>query len=111
MIFLWEDTLLKGRRAIVLSKKDNVAVAQEEIEKGAVVTVKVEQESRNFQAIERIPFGFKMALTDIEEGQGVFKYGEMIGLASKPIMKGELVHVHNLAGTRGRGDLAGPGKK
>lgn len=97
---------MEARRAIILNNKDNVAVAQEEIEKGAVVSVKVEQENRTLQAIERIPFGFKIALTDIQEGQGVFKYGEMIGLASKPIIKGELVHVHNLAGTRGRGDLA-----
>ena len=37
------------------------------------------------------------------------KYGESIGVASSDIQEGQLVHVHNLEGARGRGDLVGEG--
>jgi altronate dehydratase small subunit len=57
-------------------------------------------------AIEAIPFGFKIALQEIPQGQIIRKYGETIGMASRPIAKGALVHIHNLEGTRARGDLA-----
>ena len=63
--------------------------------------------SRGLIAVDAIPFGFKIALADIDGGESVLKYGEVIGYASRPIRRGELVHVHNLDGGRGRGDLAG----
>jgi altronate dehydratase small subunit len=34
------------------------------------------------------------------------KYGEIIGKATTDIKPGQHVHVHNVAGTRGRGDVA-----
>ena len=38
------------------------------------------------------------------EGELIMKYGEEIGIATKDIVKGEYVHVHNLDSMRGRGD-------
>ena len=40
--------------------------------------------------------GHKYALRDIAEGENVVKYGMPIGHATKPIAKGEHVHVHNV---------------
>lgn len=40
--------------------------------------------------------GHKVALQDIGEGQDVIKYGFPIGHATRPIRKGEVVHVDNL---------------
>lgn len=40
--------------------------------------------------------GHKVALCDIDEGQDVIKYGFPIGHATRPIRKGEIVHVDNL---------------
>ncbi len=40
--------------------------------------------------------GHKYALRDIAEGENVIKYGMPIGHATKPIAKGEHVHVHNV---------------
>lgn len=40
--------------------------------------------------------GHKVALCDIDEGQDVIKYGFSIGHATRPIRKGEIVHVDNL---------------
>jgi altronate dehydratase small subunit len=52
-----------------------------------------------------VPFGHKFALRDIAHGQEVIKYGERIGLATRVIRRGEHVHLHNVEGLRGRGDL------
>ena len=40
--------------------------------------------------------GHKYALRDIAEGEDVVKYGMPIGHATRPIAKGEHVHVHNV---------------
>ena len=97
--------------ALTLSEKDNVATALEEVEAGAEVGVRLGGEITTIKASERIPFGFKVALADIARGSHVIKYGESIGIASSDIRGGELVHVHNLEGGRGRGDLAEGGSR
>ena len=53
-----------------------------------------------------IPTGHKFATRPIAEGALIRKYGQVIGRASAAIGPGEHVHVHNVEGTRGRGDLA-----
>lgn len=55
---------------------------------------------------EKIPFGFKVSIKEIQKGEDIIKYGEVIGKAKKNILPGELVHIHNVEGTRGRGDLS-----
>lgn len=97
------------KRALIISAKDNVATALQDIEAGEQVAARLGQEVFTLEALEKIPFGFKIALTDIEKGSPIYKYGEVIGLASQPIKKGQMVHIHNLEGTRGRGDLAAAG--
>ncbi len=52
-----------------------------------------------------VPYGHKIAVTDIKKGSPIMKYGESIGRASCDIKKGDYVHVHNLEAMRGRGDL------
>jgi len=48
--------------------------------------------------------GHKYAVRDIEAGENIVKYGQPIGIASKDILPGQHVHVHNLESDRGRGD-------
>lgn len=43
-----------------------------------------------------VPFGHKIADTDIKTGELVFKYGYPIGIATKDIAKDEHVHTHNI---------------
>jgi len=57
---------------------------------------------------ETVPSGHKIALRTIRAGEAVIKYGSAIGLATEEIPAGAHVHTHNLASTRGRGDLARP---
>jgi len=54
---------------------------------------------------DTIPRGHKVALRAIRAGERVIKYGSPIGLASSDIAPGAHVHIHNVASTRGRGDL------
>ena len=97
--------------AIRLSEKDNVATTLENIEPGASVEVRLGDRVTRIKALERIPFGFKVAVVDIARGSPIIKYGESIGVASTDIKEGHLVHIHNLEGTRGRGDLSRGGGK
>ncbi len=50
--------------------------------------------------IEEIPLGHKVAIMDIEAGEGLRKYGEVIGTATQPIETGAHVHVHNVKSVR-----------
>ena len=52
-----------------------------------------------------IPTGHKFATRPVAAGALIRKYGQVIGRATAPIGAGEHVHVHNVEGTRGRGDL------
>ncbi|HPO76120.1 MAG TPA: UxaA family hydrolase [Thermoclostridium caenicola] len=90
---------------IVLSEADNVGNAIEDIEKNEVVSFSVNGQKHEFTAKERIPFGFKIAIKDIKKGEPIIKYHEIIGKASRDIDLGHLVHVHNVEGCRGRGDI------
>ncbi len=94
------------RGALMVAQADNVATAIDDIEPGTDVPVRLGKEVRTVKALERIPFGFKIAVADISRGADVIKYGESIGKASSAIKKGNMVHIHNLEGARGRGDLA-----
>lgn len=63
-----------------LAPKDSVSVGS-----GRVVTR------------DPIGLGHKVALSDIPEGQPVYKYGQTIGFATRDIAAGEHVHSHNLS--------------
>jgi len=102
---------MSARRALIMHPSDNVATAVEEIQPGEDVAIPELQRVIALRATEAIPFGFKIALEDIGRGETVRKYGEMIGKASAAIAKGALVHVHNLEGTRARGDLERSGER
>jgi len=94
------------KKALIIAPADNVASALEDIATGEQVEARLGKKVAVLEAREDIPFGFKIALSDIPKGGDVVKYGEAIGKASAPIEKGSLVHIHNVEGARGRGDLA-----
>jgi altronate dehydratase small subunit len=102
---------MTAKRAILMHPKDNVSTTVEEVQPGDPVQISGSGESRTLTAIEAIPFGFKIAVEEIPQGALIVKYGETIGKAGRSIPKGALVHVHNLEGTRARGDLERGGKE
>jgi altronate dehydratase small subunit len=97
------------RDAIMITPRDNVATALRDIGADEVVLVGVGTKSENITLRERIPFGHKFAVQDIQKGGEVLKYGEVIGRASKDISAGSHAHVHNIESLRGRGDLTSQG--
>ena len=91
------------RRGILIHPSDDVAVAVEACQAGDDLVL---ADGRRVRTRQDVTFGFKVALRHLEPGQPVRKYGEAIGLASAAIEPGDVVHIHNLGGARGRGDLA-----
>lgn len=90
--------------AIVVDRKDNVATALRQLEQGDSIRVELGANVIDVTLSQTIPFGHKFALKDIEPGEPIIKYGEVIGLATRKIMKGEHTHIHNVEGLKGRGD-------
>jgi len=90
------------RKVLVLHNRDNVATALTDIEAGTLVRVNVGDQTRELIVNQAIPFGHKFAIRNIEEDQPVYKYGEKIGKAVKPIKVGQHVHTHNLESIRGK---------
>ncbi|MFZ5943246.1 MAG: UxaA family hydrolase [Bacillota bacterium] len=93
------------QKGIMLGAKDNVAVVIEDVSMNEVCGV-IKKDIR-LTAKNNIPFGHKIALSDLAKGEKIIKYNEVIGVATKDIEKGEHVHTHNLSSIRGRGDLKG----
>lgn len=92
------------KKAILIDKKDNVATALCQLEKGDSVEVGIDDYTLDTTLLQDIPFGHKYAVKDIRQGETIIKYGEAIGLATKQIQQGEHVHIHNVESQKGRGD-------
>jgi altronate dehydratase small subunit len=90
--------------AIVIEESDNVATALCDLEPGSSVRLGLGSQTVEVPLVDRIPFGHKFALLDIEAGEPIRKYGEVVGLATSRIAMGGHVHVHNVEGQKGRGD-------
>ena len=91
-------------RALVMNNNDNVATAVCSLKRAGTVDIQIGENTDNIVLQSDIPFGHKLAITNIERGGNIVKYGEIIGRALVGIRKGEHVHVHNVEGLRGRGD-------
>ena len=76
-------------KLITLHKDDNVAVASMSIPVNKNITSQLVSKNP-------IPYGHKIALSKIKKNDFIYKYGQIIGTASKDIFIGEHVHSHNL---------------
>jgi hypothetical protein len=89
-------------RAIRLDARDNVAVATDALGAGEEVVF----EGGSVTLREPIAVGHKFATAAIALDARVYKYGEVIGIAIRPIPVGAHVHVHNVLSARLPGDAA-----
>ncbi len=92
------------KSVLVISDRDNVATALEALEPGRIIDIR----GAALTVLDPIPRGHKVALTSIASGDEVIKYGSPIGRATASITAGGHVHTHNVASSRGRGDLGRP---
>lgn len=90
--------------AIIANSKDNVVTVVQELKMGDVLKINGANGSINFEVTQDVPCFHKVALVDIQKGEEIVKYGEVIGDALEDIKKGQHVHVHNVESKRGRGD-------
>ena len=84
---------------IRIHEKDNAAVALSPIGKGETIVIAPSaqgQETITVTALEDIPQGHKIALTDIAEGAYIIKYGFPIGHALEDVKAGSWLHTHNV---------------
>jgi altronate dehydratase small subunit len=95
------------KKVFVVEKSDNVGTAVgEPIKAGETVGTEGRVTDQTVVARADIPYGHKIALTDIPAGAQVTKYGLSIGSALADIKAGDHVHIHNVESNRGRGDKA-----
>jgi hypothetical protein len=79
-------------RLLLLDPGDNVFVAIQTLEAGAVLTVAGERVA----VPQRLTLGHKIATRAIRAGEKIIKYHVPIGSATRDIAAGEHVHLHNM---------------
>jgi hypothetical protein len=75
-----------------MNSNDNCATVFEEIPENTNINlgevfIKINQ---------KVPFGHKFALDNINKGEFIKKYGVIIGMATKDIKRGDWIHTHNI---------------
>ncbi|MBQ7693182.1 MAG: UxaA family hydrolase [Oscillospiraceae bacterium] len=85
------------------SEKDNLVTCVKALKAGDTVAV----DGKEITVLDDIPIYHKLAVAEIRKGEAVYKYGEVMGVASRDIHVGQWAHIHNIESTRGRGDRAG----
>ena len=89
----------KLEQVVLTHLKDNVVTAKSVIRAGTLIEL---PGGKKIRVRDEIPFAHKIALRKIPKGAAVVKYGERIGKATRLIQPGELVHIHNVVGERGK---------
>lgn len=85
---------------IKINPGDNVIVALKNLPAGTEIRF---ENGFSIRAVDEIPAGHKMAISEIKKGSEVIKYGYSIGNATEDISCGQWIHTHNLK--TGLGDL------
>jgi altronate hydrolase len=85
---------MTSAQALVLAPGDDVAVLTEGCESGQPVEL---PDGSTIVATAGAALGHKIALRDLGVGHRVRKYGQVIGLTTSPVRRGDHVHTHNLA--------------
>jgi altronate dehydratase small subunit len=79
-------------RLLFLHAKDNVCTAITPIRGGTELQIS----GHTVLLKQDIPLGFKIASCDIAADESIVKYGVSIGSATRDIVRGDLVHLHNM---------------
>ena len=97
------------KKAIQIHQDDNVATVPIEVQASEEVEILSPQGEVLLKTApgEKIPNGHKLALSALDQGARIVKYGQVIGVASRPIAQGDWVHTHNVESDR----MAAPGKE
>ena len=75
-----------------MSAEDNCATSLADIPKDEIIKIHEE----NIKINHDIPMGHKFALNNINKGELIKKYGQIIGVATEKIKGGDWIHTHNI---------------
>lgn len=78
---------------IVMNPEDNCATSLTKILKDEVLQI---NGSKTIKLNHDIPMGHKFAIKDLNKGDLIRKYGEIIGVATEDIKAGDWIHTHNI---------------
>ena len=78
-----------------IDRHDNVATLLQDANEADTLLVRGESGAPTISACATVRAGHKIAVKSIAEGEHVIKYGQPIGVATRPICCGEWVHLHN----------------
>ncbi len=79
--------------AILINPGDNVAVCLEDIKAGNPAIL---PDGTKIEALSDIGYSHKILLADVQQGDPIIKYGEIIATMNRDARKGDTVHTHNL---------------
>lgn len=86
-----------NKRALMMDKQDNVVTVLDHVKAGELVDIILNGKVIDtITSKNEIDHYHKLAVRSISLHQEVFKYGEIIGKCTKPIVTGEHVHVNNI---------------
>lgn len=87
---------------LVHGDQDCVGVAVGDLQAGEKVAGVYQKTLGEIEVILRspIPLGHKIALTDLNVGDKIIEYNEVIGVVTRDIHRGDHVHVHNVKSMR-----------
>lgn len=90
----------RANKILRISKEDNVGVALVALAPGEQVNLPGQSSigADVIELTERIPRGHKVALHAIDAKSYIYKYGQVIGVATETIQQGSHVHSHKLQG-------------
>jgi hypothetical protein len=80
------------KKYIIMSEGDNCATSLDNLTEGEEISLN----GKNFKIAQDIEIGHKFSLKEIKKGDFVKKYGQIIGLATEDIKKGDWIHTHNI---------------
>ena len=78
---------------IIMHSEDNCATTLTDVSKDENLQI---NGGKIIKLNQDIPMGHKFALMDINKGELVRKYGEIIGIATEDIKLGDWIHIHNI---------------
>ena len=84
------------KEIIIMNPRDNVGICLRDFSPEEKLVFQLGHKNLCIALKDPVPMGHKVALTDIQKGNPIVKYGEKIGRATIDITVGQHVHVHNV---------------
>ena len=80
-------------QVVLLNPADNVCIATGNLDGGAKITVG----PHRVTLTGGVKLGHEIALQNLNVGDRVLRYGQIIGFATQPVLAGDWIHTHNIA--------------